>query len=240
VKVIQFGWNENKTTKVPQTKTGQMSDSEFMKTSINGYYARVALSFASKPDTDLIAFARNVITLMTGNTQYPTPLPSLATITDGVNTFETAAVHDALERGKTAILARNAARVSLVAMLRQLAAYVQANCNADLLMLASSGFDAVRAPSPVGVLPAPQNLRLSLTGVSGEMLLRFDRVSNAVNYSVETAASPDGPWEAETPSTSTRVFIEGLTPGQVYWVHVCSNGSAGSGGWSGPVSAMAV
>ena len=67
-----------------------------MNSSIDGFYARVALSFARKVDTDLIAFVRNVIALMTNNAQYPTPTPALATITTSVNAFETQ-VHDALD-----------------------------------------------------------------------------------------------------------------------------------------------
>ena len=108
-----------------------------MNSSTNGFYARVALGFARKVDTDLIAFVRNVIILMTNNIQYPTPTPSLAAVTASVNAFETA-VHDALDGGKIAIATRNAARVELLALMRQLAAYVQANCNADLLALLGS------------------------------------------------------------------------------------------------------
>lgn len=204
-----------------------------------GSYPRVSLGFAKKIVTDLIAFARNVITLMTGNEHYPTPLPSLATITTAVNTLETA-VHDALDGGKIAIATRNAALAELLSLLRQLAAYVTGNCNADIVVLLSSGFEAVKAPSPVGVLPAPENLRLSATGISGELYLRFDRVPNAANYSVQVATTPDGPWEDQALSTSTRVTVNGLTPGKVYWVRACANGSAGSGGWGGPATAMAV
>jgi hypothetical protein len=47
-----------------------------MNTAINGLYSRVSLGFSRKIDTDLIAFVRNIITLMTGSTQYPTPSPS--------------------------------------------------------------------------------------------------------------------------------------------------------------------
>jgi hypothetical protein len=94
-----------------------------MNTATNGYYARVALSFARKIDTDLIAFVRNVITQMTGNTQYPAPSPTLAEVTTSVNDFETA-VHDALDGGKIAIATRNAAREALLALMRQLAAYM--------------------------------------------------------------------------------------------------------------------
>ena len=210
-----------------------------MNTATNGYYARVALSFAKKIDTDLIAFVRNVITLMTGNAKYPTPTPTLAALTTSVNDFETA-VHDALDGGKIAIATRNAARVDLMAMMRQLAAYVQANCAADLLTLISSGFDAVRAPSPVGTLPAPQNPRLGLTGKSGELLFRFDRVTNANNYSIQTAPAAAGPWQDEDLSTATRVVIGGLTPGEVIWARACANGSAGASEWTAPTTAMAI
>jgi hypothetical protein len=102
------------------------------------------------------------------------------------------------------------------------------------VLLLSSGFEPVRAPSPVGVLPAPENLRLSLTGISGELYLRFDRVANAANYSAQSAQSPDGPWQGQELSTSTRVTIKGLTPGKVYWVRAGANGSAG------PATVMAV
>ena len=121
-----------------------------MKTS--GTYPRVSLAFARKIDTDLIAFTRNVITLMTGNAQYPTPSPALTVITTAVNALETA-VHDALDGGKIAIATRNAARAEMLSLLRTLAAYVTGTCDADLVLLLSSGFEPVKAPSPVGVYP---------------------------------------------------------------------------------------
>lgn len=204
-----------------------------------GFYPRVSLGFARKTDTDLIAFTRNVITLMTGNTDYPTPSPTLTVVTTSVNSFETA-VHDALDGGKIAIATRNAARNELLSLLRQLAAYVTGNCKADIVVLLGSGFNAVKTPSPVGVLPAPQNLRLEYTGMSGELRLKFDRVTNAANYSIQTATSPDGPWDDQDLSTASRVTIGGLTPGKVYWARACANGSQGSSEYGGPATAMAV
>lgn len=176
---------------------------------------------------------------MTGNTNYPTPSPTLAVITTSVNAFETS-VHDALDGGKIAIATRNAARNELLSLLRQLAAYVTGTCSADVLTLIGSGFDAIKTPSPVGVLPAPQNLRLDYTGMSGELLLKFDRVNNAANYSVQTAENPSGPWEDQDLSTSARVTIGGLTPGKVYWARACANRSQGASEWGGPATAMAV
>ena len=210
-----------------------------MNTEINGFFPRVSLSFAKKIDTDLIAFVRNAIALITGNPKYPTPSPSLATITTSVDAFEVA-VHDALDGGRIALATRNAARVELLSLMRQLAAYVQGNCEADLVILLSSGFNAVRAPSPVGVLPAPGNQRLRLTGKSGQLVLRFDRVGNAANYSIQSATSPDGPWEDRGFSSITRVMLNGLTPGKVYWARARANGSDGPSEWGGPATAMAV
>jgi hypothetical protein len=210
-----------------------------MNTSINGFYPRVSLSFANKVPTGLIAFVRNVVALLTGNVDYPTPMPTLATITDSVDSFETK-VHEALNGGKIEIGARNAAQVELLALVRQLATYVQLNCDSDVQKIIETGFEPVKAPSPAGVLPVPKNLRLTLTGVSGQLQLKFDRVTNAANYSVQFATSPDGPWTDQEPSTSATVMIDGLTPGTVYWVRACANGSAGPSGWGGPISAMAV
>ena len=210
-----------------------------MKNPTNGFYARVALSFARKIDTDLIAFFRTVITLMMDNPQYPTPTPTLAAVTTAVDAFETQ-VHDALDGGKIVTATRNAGRLETLTLMRQLAAYVQGHCNADLLALIGSGFEAVRAPSPAGVLPAPENPRLTLTDKSGELMLRFDRVKNAVNYSIQTAPSAVGPWTDEVLSTSTRVVIGGLTPGETLWARTCANGSAGTSEWSAPTTAMAI
>ena len=209
-----------------------------MNSSNNGFYARVALSFTRKINTDLIAFVRNVITLMTGNSQYATPTPTLAAVTTSVDAFETQ-VHDALDGGKIIIATRNAGRQELLALIRPLAAYVQATCDADLLALLGSGFDAVRSPSPVGVLPPPTNPRLTLTGKSGELKMIFDRVKNAANYSIQTAPSAVGPWTDEILSTTTRVIIGGLIPGEILWARTCANGTAGASEWSAPTTAMA-
>ena len=122
----------------------------------------------------------------------------------------------------------------------QLAAYVQGHCDEDLVALISSGFDAVRAPSPVGTLPAPTNPRLSLTDKSGELLFRFGRGKNALNYSVQAAPTATGPWTDETITTTSRVLIGGLSPGETLWARACANGSAGASEWSVPTTAMAV
>jgi len=161
-------------------------------------------------------FANNVVTKIKGNPNYLQPTPELAEVTTQINTLETA-THDAMNGGKILIATRNAEHATLLTLLRQLAAYVQTHCQNDYLVLIGSGFEAVRAPSPVGILPAPQNPRLETTGMSGELLFRCDRLNNSVNITVQTATNPAGPWTAQAPSTSTRVLLPNLTPGTIYW-----------------------
>jgi hypothetical protein len=208
-------------------------------TMVSGFFPRVAFTFATMANTDLISFVRNLVILITGNPLYPTPLPALAAITTAVDAFELA-VQEASGRDKLAIATRNARRVELLSLVRQLAAYVQNKCDADLVNLISSGFDAVRAPSPVGVPPPPANQRLGLTNKSGELVLRFDKVPNANNYSVQTALDDNGPWTDQPVSSSTRVLLTGLTPGKAYWARAAANGSQGSSGWGGPATAIVV
>ena len=176
---------------------------------------------------------------MTGNVQYPTPSPTLVTITTSVDAFEVA-VQEALDGGKIAIATRNAARVELLSLVRQLAAFVQGHCADDLVNLLSSGFETIKAPSPIGPLSPPQNARLLLTGMSGELSLRFDKVANAANYSYQSATDDIGPWTEDLIASSTRVTLDGLTPGKNYWARVRANGTAGPSEWSNPATAMAV
>ena len=210
-----------------------------MNTSVNGSYARASYAFVALINTQLIAFLRNVITLMTGNAQYPTPSPTLEVMKAAVDAFETA-VHEALDGGKIAIATRDAQRVEVLSLARQLASYVDGHCNNDLVTLLSSGFTGVKAKSHSYVPAAPGNQRLQYTGKSGELMLRFDRISNAMNYSIECATSPEGPWEARGLSTTTRVTLDNLTPGKVYWARASANGAAGSSDFGGPATAMAV
>lgn len=201
---------------------------------------RVSYAFTRLVVTALIAFVRNVVTLMTGNPKFTNPTPPLADVTTAVDTLETA-VHDALDGGKVAIATRNAAGVKLLSLTRQLASYVQTTCEGDRVVLLSSGFEPIKTRTPAGVLPPPSNLRLSTTGTSGQLVLRFDRVFNNAGYSVQVAEDPEGPYTDRGVFTnSRRILINDLTPGKVYWVRACANGAAGPSGWGGPATAMAV
>ncbi len=199
---------------------------------------RVSLAIISKSNAIIILYMRNVFVMMTGNATYPDPNPDLKTVGKAIDLLETL-VGEALNGGKSATAARNAQRVVVVGLIRQLVSYVQNLCGNDMTALLSSGFEATKQRTPVGKLSAPARLQLTQKG-TGILLLRVTKVANAVGYTVEISSNSDGPWESRGLSTSTRIQIAGLTAGKVYWVRVTANGSAGPSDYAGPISAMAL
>jgi hypothetical protein len=124
---------------------------------------------------------------------------------------------------------------------RQLAAYVQFTANADLDVLLSSGFNAIKARTPVATVKTPVNSRLTQGEMSGELLFRFKRDgANSTSFSVQHAETPDGPYTDHAPVTKARMSTFGLTPGKIYWMRVRANGAGGNSEWSAPVCRMVI
>jgi hypothetical protein len=72
--------------------------------------------------------------------------------------------------GTTLTAIKNERRAELEPLVRSLAAYVQANCQGSLSILLSSGFPNQKTErQPIGQLPAPQNVTLTLGSHSGEL-----------------------------------------------------------------------
>jgi hypothetical protein len=86
----------------------------------------------------------------------------------------------------------------------------------------------------------PTELFLTQGELSGTLYLRFTGDYNVRNFSVQHSENAVGPWIDDGLFTTSRLTIEDLTPGKVYWVRVCANGAAGSSDYSSPISAMVV
>lgn len=203
--------------------------------------AKVTLSFARATDASLITFGDSVIDKMTGNAEYPEPSPTLASVQTSLTAFQSA-LAEAKQGGPAKTAAKNAARTTLLDKLRSLALYVQKECGGDLAILLTSGFEAIKPPTPAGVLPAPQQVTLTQGTLSGSLDLRGRPVSNAGSYEAQTTTTIDNPasWESVEQMTSARMSLGGLEPGKTYWARLRAIGSFGPGAWSEPVCAIAV
>ena len=203
--------------------------------------AKPKITFLTSSSNAVLSEITNVIIgAMGGNANFPTPTPSLSDLGNVSDTF-TLAVGAAMNGGKVEIMARDAARASLVAMLRTLAAYVQLACNGDLSKLITSGFPAQRQPQPVGPLPVPGNLVLQNGANSGELKARVGAVygTSSYNWRAATVAAPTVFVQTAQTSGANYLFT-GLTPVTEYIVQANASGTAGPTDWTDGVTAVVV
>ena len=194
-------------------------------------------------DAQLIVDVGSVITGLTGNASYTTPVPTLAAVTAALNAFTTAISDaEAAGGGVTLTATKNDRRADLVALMRELASYVQVTCKGDLTVLLSSGFPIQKPQrNPIGVLPAPSNLTVTLGMQTGELDAAVAPVFGAsiYNWRISTAAAPSVVLQSAQTTAASNSFT-GLTPGVVYNVEANAVGAAGPSDWSAPVPQMAV
>ena len=205
---------------------------------------RVLLGFTNAPDHSVEETTGSVNDNLYGNPAYPSPPVAQAALQSALGDFD-AAIAAQAQGGTAATADKNNKRDALVALLRQLAGYVQENCGNDLAKLLSSGFEAVstsRAQSPLD----PPVIRALDNGNSGQLLVRVGPVQNAKCYEVRYAApgggGVPGPWQSGGLFTNSRSMpLNGLTPGTNYTVQVRAvGGSTGYSDWSDPVSHMSL
>jgi hypothetical protein len=127
-------------------------------------------------------------------------------------------------------------------LLRQLASYVQVTCMGDLTILLSSNFPIQKPQrSPIGVLPAPGNLTVTLGARSGELNASAAPIPGAAiyNWRVTATTAPTVVVQSAQTTAASNIF-DNLTPGVVYNVEANAVGSAGPSDWSDPVPHMAM
>lgn len=207
---------------------------------------RVLLDFTHASDHVLEETAGHVLSGLYGNTlQFPTP-PVNQTALQGALTAFTNAIAAQKQGGPAATAAKQAAADGLIALLRQLALYVQtvvlgypdpADALATLLL---SGFDAVSTNRAQHPLAAPNVGDIKNVG-TGRLQLALKPVANARLYEVQSKSGADG-WASAGMFTNSRaVIVTGLTPGTEYTFQVRAvGGSTGSSDWSNPVSHMSL
>ena len=178
---------------------------------------------------------------MTGNTTYPTPAPALTIVTTAINAF-TVAIANAADGGKELTSIKNAKRVELISLLRQLASYVGVTCDSDMTKLLSSGFP-VQKPNrtPAVVPPAPVTPLVSQGVRTGELNASTTPVVGAYiyNWRLALAASPSS-YVQTAQTTGARNTFDALTAGAIYNVELNAVGTAGASDWSTAADLMVV
>ncbi len=183
----------------------------------------ILIGFNRYNNNSLLVKARYIVTSLTGNTHFTTPIPTLAAVTTAADSFEAALL---LDDSTEAALVRKAARAELVALLKQLGLYVQLTANGDAVVMGTSGFDLNKIYSKVGVLPAPAFL--SVFPQKGRAKLRTPKIYGAYSYWFEYTTVVDGvaqdAW-VTCISSKAETVIPDLEKAKEYAFRVCGVGA---------------
>jgi hypothetical protein len=200
--------------------------------------SKIALKLQERSVTELIALATNIHAKMEDAPLiFVAPVISLLMLKDAIENLIAANIA-AADRGKTAIQLRNTKAKILQGYLRQQAAYVEAITAGDPDLIIQSGMDLVRrGPRMYETVYPPENLVISYTRNNGELKLRWSRISNAKNYSVQFSLDPmaEDSWKEIRSCTKTSCIISGLDRGASLWFRVNAKAAAGVSSWSGSV-----
>lgn len=191
----------------------------------------VRLGFTNVTATALVGMGRNHVTMLTGNPDFATPTPSLASISSACDKLDSASQAYDFNRGKLEKEARDEAFKYLKELIRELGGYVQSNCKGQKDLILSTGFNVRRSNVPVGLLPAAKNLEALVTPYPGRLEVRWDGVKGRSMYQLWiTDGDPNdaGGWRILLQSTKNRHVINDLVSNTVYTFRVVTLGTAGA------------
>jgi fibronectin type III domain protein len=200
---------------------------------------KVKLNIARLSLAERIARCRQIITAMTGNPNFPTPNPPLATVTTALNDADAAssAAQAARQDAKAKTVTQNDKDDFASGLMNQLAAYVENIAGGDESIIRSAGMDTKAAGSaPTSIPDPPENLNTTAGDRDGEIDLSWEAVPGAKSYVIEQSADPptDTSWGHASVSARSSQTMSGLKSGTRYWFRVAAVNGVGQSGWSDP------
>jgi hypothetical protein len=204
--------------------------------------AKVKLNLSRLSPEQLLQQANDIKSAMTGNPNFPNPIPSLETV-GGFITGSQAKVSEwnaNQSAGQMILTGRNTMLDGLRACLSQLGSYVEAASAGDELKIQSAGMGVRGAAVSVGTPDQVTNLALTAGDAEGELDAQWDAVTGAKSYEIQISPDPvtSTSWVNRPSVTRSRVTLNSFTSGTRVWIRVRAIGSAGHGNWSEPVIKM--
>jgi hypothetical protein len=202
--------------------------------------AKVKLALSKLTPDELVGLANQIKTAMTGNANFTTPNPTLASVGTAITTATTkiAAQKAAVLAASQATGDRDAALDALKVLLTSLASYVQNTTGGDAVKIQSAGMSVKADVAPIGALAQAQNLALTAGDNDGELDASWDPVRGAKSYQVQTSPDPitGTSWHDVAPVSKSRKTLPGLNSGDRVWVRVraIAPKEENNGPWSDP------
>lgn len=190
------------------------------------------LGLSGLTSTALVEKGRNHVQDCTANANVTLPAGFLTSMTAACDALEAANLAVLNNGGRQDTLVRNERKRELEDLVRQLAGYVQAQCEGDQEKIASTGFETRKQPSPVGVVEAPKNLRAQRGKLAGEVDLRWDRVQGRLMYAVyvtEGDPKEESGWTLLAQLSKNFHTATRLVTDKAYSFRTLAIGTAGAG-----------
>ena len=194
----------------------------------------VAVLSLPKPVPAIITYAQHIVTAMTGNPAFPTPTPTLASVTGNIVALQTAEAA-ALSRIKGAVTARNDKKAALVAQLQLLKGYVQSvgDADPDSSAAAIQGAGMAVKKTPVH---KPRVFNAVQGPVSGSVKIITASGGRRVAYDWEYSTDGGKTWLLMPSSLQAKTSITGLAVGSTAQFRYRVTTKTGEGDWSQPIS----
>ena len=189
----------------------------------------------------LLALVRHIVSMLTGNLNFPAPNPPLLDVTTAADALA-AAINAAMGGSKEAYALKRTAVRNMQNLMRVLADYVNGVAAGDPDLIINAGFEATKQREPIGELPPPTSLSARVSSKSGVIKLDWDVVHGSNLYTVDiNLGDPnvESDWAPVHATTKSRCDITALDPGKFYWFRVRANGTAGASGASEPARSVA-
>lgn len=199
--------------------------------------AKVLISFSKFSDSELDQHAQAVVTAMTGNGNFTTPVPALTVLSDAISSYQEA-MSNAAKGDHTAVSIKDEQRTELESILRALGLYVEIQSGGETSVMLSSGFKISKTPAPVGPLPKPTGFKITQTG-KGEVRMELDKVNGASAYQFEFRQATETQWSLRM-STKTRVTQTELESGKEYIFRVVPIGASNIREYSDEISSFVI
>jgi len=182
----------------------------------------------------LIAYTQGVVTGITNNPHFPSPVPTPATLSQAngeLQTSETAA----LTRAKGAVALRNERRTTVISLLQQLRGYVQVTADANpengASIIESAGLVIKKTPNR-----APRTFSARPGTVSGEVKVFAPSAGHRSSFEWEYSIDGGTTWLAMPPTIQAKTSITGLKPGSSVMFKYRSVTRTGASDWSQPIT----
>lgn len=197
---------------------------------------KIKLNFSRLSIPEKLARARQIVAALTGNTNFPTPTPTLSQVTTAIDELETAdndarAARTEAER-RTDV--RDQMEDELAQYITRLGGYVESVAGGNEALITLAAFEVRSERTTDTSAPAaPGTLTATAGDDGGEIELSWDAVRGARSYLVERATDPQaGPWAMAGVAPRSSLVISGLESGRRYYFRVAAVTLNGQSPWS--------